>query len=82
MHLSLASQIPLSVFRFERDYELTMACHASRDAGATLDQAKPVNLDLDTHEGRKVEYEFLCLGWLDEGRLEDAVFLRAAEGAA
>ena len=69
MHLPLASQIPLSVFRFERDYELTMASNPARDARATLDEAKPVDLDPDADEGREVEYEFLCLGWLDEGGL-------------
>jgi hypothetical protein len=41
-----------------------------------------VDLDPDADEGREVEYEFLCLGWLDEGGLQDAVFLGAAEGAA
>ena len=59
-----------------------MPCHASWNAGATLDQAKPVNLDPDADEGRKVEHEFLGLRRLDDGRLEDAVFLGAAEGAA
>ena len=41
-----------------------------------------MKFDLDAYEGREVEHEFLGLRRLDDGRLEDAVFLGAAEGAA
>src|ERR1035441_7606478 len=72
LHLPLASQIPLSVFRLKRDHELAMPCHATWNAGAALYESKPVKFDLDADEGAQVEYEFLCLGWLDEGGLEGA----------